>query len=111
MILLFPPHINPLLYGLQPRHVNAFGPFKGFPDPETQEAALRIVRFCKDRNKSWNPFTKQDIDAFCRVMEMKGEFSFASLPGTYVQLEGDTCILSHEFVAQCFKDAPESLLS
>ncbi len=87
-------------------------------------AAVRIVHFCQDRKRGWEPFTKREIFAFLyRVgVEKETVYGFAEEEPTFlsaltwisdkdrlpwiVEKEG-TYYVTEEFVALCYRGAPQ----
>ncbi len=106
--------IEPFKYPIQPENIASFGPTQTGLDVKTETAARWIIWFCRDRDDSWHPFTKAEIEAFLRIMKVEGEFSFGSLPDKLVRLDKDEecvlCTLTHEFVSLCFLHAPTNIL-
>lgn len=56
--------------------------FDAFGHSETEEAANWVVRFCKDRDDSWDPFTLDEIIAWRVKLGGPERFSFHRLVGS-----------------------------
>ena len=112
---------------ITPDDINAKSHFwDAFGHNETEISANWIVRFCQERGKGWDSFTKQDIDSFYQRSWPGKSFGFNRLLGGPYQhqtaqsfshgetryaeayiVEGNSVYtITEKFVSACHRSSP-----
>ena len=77
-----------------------------FGNRETEISALWIVRFCQDRN-SWEPFTYDELNSFCKAKGHRGDFWFNRLgKKDFIQKIDNLHHITHRFICRCYESSP-----
>lgn len=78
-----------------------------FGNCETEISACWIVRFCQDRN-SWEPFTYDELNFFCKANGHKGDFWFNRLDKkAFIQKKNGLYHIAHRFICRCYEASPK----
>ncbi len=94
---------------VEPEKINTEQHFwDAFGNVETEISARWIVRFCQERKRGWEPFSKSEIEQFYNQHGYV-HFMFNKLLSRdqrYVRVEGDAYSVTPEFVDRCYQASP-----
>ena len=93
---------------IKPRDIDTSQHFyDAFGNYETEISAYWIVRFCQDRN-SWEPFTYDELNSFCKANGHKGDFFFNRLSKEdFIQKKDNLYHITHRFICRCYEASPK----
>lgn len=92
----------------QPKDINAKAHFyDAFGHLETEISAGWIVRFCQERGKGWEPFSKAEIEAFYQSKGLHDGFLFNGLDTQgFIEKKDEMYYITPDFVSRCFRSSP-----
>lgn len=94
---------DPAKFPVQPYDIAVGRFWDAFGNMETEEAAARVVLYCHERGKGWEPFTREEIGQHFS----QGHFNFQYLTsqGWLQEIKG-VVHFTFEFVLACFAASP-----
>ena len=96
---------------IRPEHIDATRHFfDAFDNNEREISAAWIVRFCQERGKGWEPFTREDIEQYYQGRGHR-DFWFNGLDeypryGIVKREQDGRYEIRPQFVARCYGASP-----